>query len=183
MTWTASIQSIHDTPVPSGDKVVNVLYTDGARDIRRTYHINADLIDTAQEAVDFLQAEVAKLEASDAVADDLEAILGQTITSVTAPSQYGVPKAISDRQFFHALAKRSIISEAEAEAAVATGEIPAAMQAIVDALPADQRFDTRMILRGAVEFRRSHPLVAAFGAALGWSEAQIDDLFTFAGSL
>jgi hypothetical protein len=100
-----------------------------------------------------------------------------------SPAAY-VPQVISDRQFFHALAKNDVITEDEALAAVATGTIPPTMAAIVDAIPdASARFDAKMFLSGAVEFHRNHPLVAVFGAALGWTEAQIDDLFTFAASL
>lgn len=184
MAWFASILSIHDTPVPSGDKVVNVLFVGGERDIRRTYHMSADNAASAQAVADFLQAEVVKLDTSDAVADELEAILGQQITAVSAPALYGVPKVISDRQFFHALAKTQVITEQEALAAVATGTIPKAMSDIVESMPSDsERFDAKMFLQGAVEFRRSHPLVAQFGAALGWTSYEIDDLFTFAGSL
>ena len=100
------------------------------------------------------------------------------------PKPVYVPPLISDRQFFHALAKWQIISEQEALAAVATGTIPQAMSDIVEAMPVDsERFDAKMFLSGAVEFRRNHPLVAVFGAAMGWTDAQIDDLFIFAGAL
>ena len=95
-----------------------------------------------------------------------------------------VPPVVSDRQFFHALAKMQIITEQEALAAVSTGTIPQAMSDVVEAIPVDsERFDAKMFLSGAVEFRRAHPLVAVFGAALGWTEAQIDDLFVFAAAL
>lgn len=103
---------------------------------------------------------------------------------VVEPVAVVVPRVISDRQFFHALAKMTVISEQEALAAVATGSIPQAMSDIVEAMPVDsERFDAKMFLSGAVEFRRDHPLVAVFGAAMGWTESQIDDLFVFAGSL
>jgi hypothetical protein len=100
------------------------------------------------------------------------------------PKPVMVPPVISDRQFFHALAKMNVISEQEALAAVATGTIPQAMSDIVEAMPVDsERFDAKMFLSGAVEFRRDHALVAVFGAAMGWTDAQIDDLFIFAGAL
>lgn len=90
---------------------------------------------------------------------------------------------ISDRQFFQQLALSGIISEAEAEAAVATGTIPAAMLALVDALPSEQRFGARMMLKGAVEFRRDHPLTNALAAMYGWSNEQVDALFEAAAAL
>lgn len=104
-------------------------------------------------------------------------------TAWESPPAY-VPQVISDRQFFHALAKMTVISEQEALAAVSTGTIPQAMSDIVEAIPVDsERFDAKMFLSGAIEFRRDHPLVSVFGAAMGWTDAQIDDLFTFAGAI
>lgn len=183
--WTATIESIYDTPVPSGKKVINVRFSDGAaREIRRAYHLGADQIDTAQEAADFLQSEVAKLDKADEIATDLEAILGQQITATSAPGQFGVPKIISDRQFFHALAKMGIISNQEALGAVKTGTIPQAMLDIVNQVANDNdRFDVEMVLSGAIEFQRTHPLVATFAAAMGWTDAQVDDLYLLARTL
>lgn len=85
-----------------------------------------------------------------------------------------VPVAISDRQFFQTLAERGLITQAEALAAVKTGDIPAAMTAIVADMPPEGQFQAEMLLSGATEFRRSHALVEAFGAAMGWSANDID---------
>lgn len=101
-----------------------------------------------------------------------------------SPPLVSVPPLISDRQFFHALAKQGQVTEAEALAAVATGTIPASMMAIVDAIPdAAARFDAKMFLSGAVEFRRDHPLVAVFANAMDMTSADVDALFIFAASL
>lgn len=96
-----------------------------------------------------------------------------------------VPEVISDRQFFQALAKSPylLISETEALAAVKTGEIPAAMQVILDQVPPESKFDAEMLLSGATEFKRSNPLVATFAAALGWTDTQTDQFWIFAHSL
>lgn len=87
-----------------------------------------------------------------------------------------VPETISDRQFFQALAESpfKIITQEEALAAVKTGDLPASMIAMIQALPDAAKFSAEMILSGATEFRRSHPLVAAFGTAFGWTSEQID---------
>ena len=98
-------------------------------------------------------------------------------------SQVRNVRSISDRQFFQQLALDGVISEAEAEAAVATGVIPAAMLALVDALPAGQRFGARMMLMGATVFERHHPLTETIGALYGWDSARIDRLFEHAASL
>lgn len=94
-----------------------------------------------------------------------------------------VPDVISDRQFAQGLAHRSIITEAEALAWVGNGTLPAAMETFIEGLPATQTFDARMILQGATEFRRSHPMVDVFGAALSFTSAQIDELWIYCSSL
>lgn len=95
-----------------------------------------------------------------------------------------VPSSISDRQFFQQLAVQGIITQAEALAAVRVGAIPAALQSIVDTIvdPA-HKFAAQMLLSGAVEFRRDHPLTGAIGASYGWGDAQIDALFVAAAVL
>jgi len=95
-----------------------------------------------------------------------------------------VPRTISDRQFFHVLALLGAITQQEALDAVKTGEIPAAINAIVDAIPDEtQKFGAKMLLSGAVEFRRDHPLVEQFGLALGYSSDAVDELFRNAAQL
>lgn len=96
-----------------------------------------------------------------------------------------VPQSISDRQFFHMLAKLGTITKDEALAAVKTGEIPAALQAFVAAIPdEDDRFDAEMLLSGAVEFRFDHPLTPAIAAANGWQHpAETGDFFRQAAQL
>ncbi|MER9003338.1 hypothetical protein NKI15_06875 [Mesorhizobium sp. M0862] len=94
-----------------------------------------------------------------------------------------VPEVISDRQFFQALAVGGIITQAEALAAVKTGVIPAAMVALIAALPEANRFAAEMLLSGATEFKRAHPLTSAFGAAFGWGESQIDEFWIEAAAL
>lgn len=94
------------------------------------------------------------------------------------------PDAISDRQFFQALALNGVITMPEALAAVQTGTLPAALAAIVAAIPdATARFNAEMLLSGATVFERKHPLTAQVAAAEGWTTEQVDDFFRFAGSL
>ena len=99
----------------------------------------------------------------------------------TAPGP--VPAVVSDRQFFQALAIAGLVTEAEALAAVRTGDIPAALQAVVDAMPEGERFAATMLVSGAVEFRRDHPLVEAVRYARGMTSDELDDLFRLAGGL
>lgn len=100
-----------------------------------------------------------------------------------APLPPAVPELISDRQFFQALALAGAITREEAIAAVKTGSIPAALQAVLDTLPEDQRFGAEMLISGATIFERSHPMVPLLGAALGKSAADLDALWTAAAAL
>lgn len=94
-----------------------------------------------------------------------------------------VPSAISDRQFFHILAVDGFITEAEALAAVKTGDPPAAFETFIASLPESERFSARMLLEGATTFERNHPLTNAFGTMYGMTAEQIDDLWRRASAL
>ena len=94
-----------------------------------------------------------------------------------------VPDIISDWRFFQQLAVAGMITQTEALEAVKTGDIPAAMEAFINTLPADQQFSARMVLCGATQFSRSHPLVAEFAAANGMTSDQVDDLWIKAAKL
>lgn len=88
-----------------------------------------------------------------------------------------VPPFISDRQFAHGLALAGLISEIEAEEWVGPGTVPGALMAFVNTLPDGQRFAARMLLKGATQFERAHPLTEAFGALQGWSAEQVDQFW------
>ncbi len=88
-----------------------------------------------------------------------------------------VPAVISDRQFFQVLAKRELITKEEARAAVKTGDLPAAFTALIDAMPEEARFDTQMLLEGATEFRRDHPVVEAFALGFGMTPETVDEIW------
>lgn len=94
-----------------------------------------------------------------------------------------LPETISDRQFFQALALQGTITQAEAIAAVATGTIPAALRGFIDVLNGAEAFAAEMLLSGATEFRRHHPLTVAIGQAQGMTPEQIDAFFQFAVTL
>lgn len=99
------------------------------------------------------------------------------------PTKTLVPEAISFRQFYQAAAMMGMITQDEALAAARTGEPPAMMKHIIDALPPDQQFAVKMLLASATEFDRSHPLVAQIGHAVGKTDAEIDDFWRMAASL
>ncbi|WP_341992867.1 hypothetical protein [Azorhizobium sp. AG788] len=93
------------------------------------------------------------------------------------------PAEISDRQFFQGLALRGLVSQAEALAAVGTGTLPAAFEALIGQLSAEDQFAARMLLSGATSFQRTNPLVDTLGAMLDMSPAEIDDLWRFCAGL
>lgn len=99
------------------------------------------------------------------------------------PAPSLVPQTISDRQFFQQLAVQGIITQDEALAAIGPGTLPAALGALVSNLPAEQQFPASMLLKGAVQFERQHPMVAVLGQAFGWTSDQIDDLWRAASRL
>lgn len=97
-----------------------------------------------------------------------------------------VPEVVSDRQFFEALWHQEMITFEEAEAAVAIGEIPAAMEDFLDLLASYDEAGAkkaRLLLKGATEFRRDNYIVPVFGSMYGMTLAQIDDFWRFAATL
>ena len=79
-----------------------------------------------------------------------------------------VPATISDRQFAQILALDGVITQDEALAWAARGDLP---DALVDALShvpeaGGQRFGAQMLLSAATLYERKHPLVGMLGALL-----------------
>lgn len=95
-----------------------------------------------------------------------------------------VPQVISRRQFYQGLAVEGKITKAEALAAVQTGAIPAALQGMVDAMvDEDAKFDATMLLAGAADYHRDHPLVLVIAMAQQMSETEVDDFWKLCFSL
>ncbi|UYW33612.1 hypothetical protein [Methylorubrum extorquens] len=106
-------------------------------------------------------------------AEPYRAIYDRLIADGVEPEAYeppaaAVPEVISDRQFAQALALAGTITEAEALAWAARGELPEAMEDALALIPeADgRRFGARMMLAGATTFERSHPLTGQLGGLL-----------------
>jgi len=103
-----------------------------------------------------------------------------------------VPPVISDRQFAQALALDGTITEAEALAWAARGELPQAMEDALDRIPDTDglRFGARMMLAAATTYERHHPLSEQLGALLTnpatgnpYDAAALDTLWTRAAAL
>ena len=83
---------------------------------------------------------------------------------------------LSFAQLLIGLVTEAWITETEGEAWLA-GTLPAAVTAVIDSLPAGQRFAAKARALRPSEVLRADPLVAAMGAAAGKTEAQIDTFF------
>lgn len=114
---------------------------------------------------------------------DLAVLIEGGLTVAPWAPPYASPSAVSDRQFFQALADAGTITQAEALAAVRTGDLPAGIEAAVKALPDGQQFAARMLLSGATTFERGHPMVAQLGSGLGYDDKALDALWTAAAAL
>lgn len=88
-----------------------------------------------------------------------------------------VPEEISDRQFFQQLAYMGKITKQEALDAVGHGAIPASMSVLIDQLPEDQQFITRMFLSGATTFERNHQLTPVLGGMYGLTAEDLDGVW------
>jgi len=166
----------------SADRDAKVAEAEAARAAavaaKEAEHLTA--LSAAQNDVTTARAEATTQEARAVSAEARVAELEARIAELTAPP---ADPEISDRQLFQQLAIEKEITEEEAEAAVATGTIPEAMMALVQALPAEQQFGARMMLKGATTIKRRHPMTALIGQLYGWDDAELDRFFAAAGVL
>lgn len=103
---------------------------------------------------------------------------GNVISTETVTEYVSVPEEISDRQFAMGLAIEGLITQAEALAFVKTGEVPASLQVMIDAIEDDDaRFEAEMLVSGATVFKRTHPLVSLIASQIGWTEQQTDQFW------
>ena len=124
------------------------------------------------------------IEAADDVVADWQFVDGQFVPP--PPPKAPVPGEISDRQFAMQARNVGFITQEEAEDFVATGTIPAALMAIIAALPEAMQGDARITIKGATTFRRDHPLTAIIGNAMRGDTALddfLDDFFAKAAVL
>ena len=86
---------------------------------------------------------------------------------------------VSDRQFAQVLAIDGKITQDEALAWAARGDLPDALENAIAQLPeaGGQRFAARMLLSAATSYDRAHPLVGMLGGLLGYDTAALDDLW------
>lgn len=90
-----------------------------------------------------------------------------------------VPEKVSRYQVITGMALKGWISEEEAEAALAVGDRPAAVDAAIESLPENQRFRVRMKWIGFKDAYRDDTLVNALAIAQGLNDEEVDDFFIF----
>jgi hypothetical protein len=175
----ATIQNGSPSPLPTSDITVGdvqfsystmLLWTDAERASYGIYPIVDDAIPAGKVSTGSTLEKVGN-------------VVQRHWTLADAPPP-PVPQTISDRQFAQVLAMDGLITEEDALAWVKVGTVPARLQALVDAIPdAAARFSANMLLGGATEFRRDHPMVSQLGAGLAMTDAQIDDIWRIGATL
>lgn len=111
--------------------------------------------------------------------------LADFLLRLDAPPQLPVPEVISDRQFAQQLAILGTITEAEAIAWAARGDLPETLDQAIATLRVEGgvQFAARMLLTSATAYHRSHPMTATLGGILGYDTAQLDELWRAAALL
>jgi hypothetical protein len=79
MAWTAVITAVMENPVPNDTRNVVVCYSDGTREINRTYNIHPENFPTVTATVSFIKDQVDRLNAFEAEVVNLEALVGTEI--------------------------------------------------------------------------------------------------------
>lgn len=94
------------------------------------------------------------------------------------------PAIVSDRQFAQGLALLGLITREEALAFVQTGALPDLLAAYVASIEDEpRRFEVKMLLSGAKEFHRDHPLVPAIAAWAGLDGEALDAFWSQCAAL
>lgn len=102
---------------------------------------------------------------------------------VPEPTAPPVPQEVTRRQILTALGGLGWITEAEAEAALTTGQRPAVVDAVISQLPEGERFGARMKWAGFQHAYRTDSMVAALAMATDRDDEDIDALFTLAATV
>lgn len=95
----------------------------------------------------------------------------------SAPLPPPIIQSVSRRQILTGLAIVGWITQQEAEAALATGARPVAVEAVIEVLPEEQRFEARMKWIGFQHAHRDDPMVSALAAAEGKTAQDVDEFF------
>lgn len=107
------------------------------------------------------------------------------VEDAPAPPKPPIPESISDRQFAQVLALDGVITQDEALAWAARGDLPKRLTDALLEIPeaGGHRFGARMMLSAATTYERHHPLVPTLGALLGMDAAALDSIWTRGAAL
>lgn len=84
---------------------------------------------------------------------------------------------LTDIQFAQVLVLAGILTAAEAEGWVASGQIPGIALAAIETLPAEQRPFARIRFAGARSIERLHPFILLLQSIAGLTDEQLDAMF------
>lgn len=98
------------------------------------------------------------------------------IAALPPPQPEPVPASLSFAQLLIGLVSEQWITEADGEAWLA-GILPVAVTAVINTLPAEQKFAAKARALRPSDVPRADPLVSAMGAAAGKADAEIDAFF------
>jgi len=94
-----------------------------------------------------------------------------------------VPSEVSEAQFISACVLSGIITFQEGKNYLARGELPALMQGVLDSLPEEQRIVVELKAIGSATFAREAIIFKALVTSGSFTDEQIDQIFTLAGTL
>lgn len=95
------------------------------------------------------------------------------------------PESVTDWQLAATLALQGTITEAEALAWATRGDIPAPLLDVIQGVyvTPQEQFMAKMLAGATREFYRNNEFLKTAAAVLGWTDAQVDDLFRLAATL
>lgn len=119
------------------------------------------------------------------IARPKDSAISAKAAEIKARPRVEVMPDISDRQFAQQLAILGTITEDEAIAWAARGDLPAALEQAIATLPeaGGVQFTARMLLSSATTYERRHPMTDTLGAILGYDAAALDALWRAAAAL
>lgn len=79
MAWVATITAVLENPVLNDTRNVIVCYSDGVREINRTYNIHPETFPSVDVTVSFIKDQVDRLNQFDATVANLETLVGTEI--------------------------------------------------------------------------------------------------------
>jgi hypothetical protein len=121
---------------------------------------------TKRDCLDYLGNKIGELELPDDTSED---VWSQKLAIYAAPPPHEVIKDVTPRQIRQAL--------------ILSGVTMASIDSALSSLPEPTQSLAKAEWEYSISFQRNRQLVTQMGSMLGWSSAQLDALWKFAGTL